>query len=213
MLTGKHTETFSKDTVYRFLNSSSINWMRFTTLLSAKIATSTITKLTDENRVNVLIVDDTMFERNSSKKVELLSKIYDHAKKTYKYGFRLLTLGWSDGNTFLPVNGCLLSSENKKSHLNEAKILDKRTIGFARRKSLMLLRWLRKHLKCIAFTMGKCSRLPKYTDKTENAEDVQNISYPLKFPLLKMKIPFQQGLSMSAKRTRKKIILLLSRLI
>lgn len=133
MLTGKHAESFSKDTVYRFLNSSSINWMRFTTLLSEKIATSTITKLTDENRVNVLIVDDTMFERNSSKKVEL-SKVYDHAKKTYKYGFRLLTLGWSDGNTFLLVNGCLLSSENQKSRLNEAKYLDKRTIGFARRK-------------------------------------------------------------------------------
>lgn len=134
MLTGKHTENFSKDTVYRFLNSSSVNWMRFTTLLSAKITTSTITKLTDENRVNVLIIDDTMFERNSSKKVELLSKVYDHAKKTYKYGFRLLTLGWSDGITFLPVNGCLLSSENQKSRLNEAKDLDKRTIGFARRK-------------------------------------------------------------------------------
>jgi len=134
MLTGKHTENFSKDTVYRFLNSSSINWMRFTTLLSAKIITSTITKLTDENRVNVLIVDDTMFERNSSKKVELLSKVYDHAKRTYKYGFRLLTLGWSDGNTFLPINGCLLSSENRKSRLNEAKNLDKRTIGFSIRK-------------------------------------------------------------------------------
>ena len=28
MLTGKHNENFAKDTVYRFLNSSSINWMR-----------------------------------------------------------------------------------------------------------------------------------------------------------------------------------------
>lgn len=80
MLTGKHDGSFAKDTVYRFLNSSSINWMRFTTLLSAKIATSTITKLTDEKRVNVLIIYDTMFERNSSKKVELLTKVYDHAK-------------------------------------------------------------------------------------------------------------------------------------
>jgi len=134
MLTGKHKGSFCKDTVYRFLNSSSINWMKFTTLLSAKIATSTITKLTDEKRINVLIIDDTMFERNSSKKVELLTKVYDHAKRKYKYGFRLLTLGWSDGNTFLPVNGCLLSSENQKSRVNEAKELDKRTIGFARRK-------------------------------------------------------------------------------
>ena len=86
-----------------------------------------------QNYENVLIIDDTMFERNSSKKVELLSKVYDHAKKTYKYGFRLLTLGWSDGNTFLPVSGCLLSSENKKNRVNEAKELDKRTSGFARR--------------------------------------------------------------------------------
>ena len=47
--------------------------MRFTTLLSTKIATSAITKLTDEKRVNALIIDDTMFERNSSNKVELIA--------------------------------------------------------------------------------------------------------------------------------------------
>lgn len=134
MLTSKHKGNFGKDTVYRFLNSTSINWMKFTALLSAKIATSTITKLTDDKRVNVLIIDDTMFERISSKKVELLTKVYDHAKKKYILGFRLLTLGWSDGNTFLPVNSCLLSSENQKTRINEAKELDKRTNGFSRRK-------------------------------------------------------------------------------
>lgn len=134
MLTGKHSENFTKDTVYRFLNSTSVNWLKFTSLLSAKIANSTITKLTDEKRVNVLIIDDTMFERNSSKHVELLTKVYDHAKKKYIKGFRLLTLGWSDGNTFLPVNSCLLSSENEKTRINEAKKLDKRSVGFLRRK-------------------------------------------------------------------------------
>lgn len=133
MLTGKHNENFAKDTVYRFLNSSSINWTKFTSLLSSSVANSTITKLTDEDRVNVLIIDDTMFERSSSKKVELLCKVYDHAKNTYKNGFRLLTLGWSDGNTFLPVNSCLLSSANPKTRINEAKKLDKRSIGFKRR--------------------------------------------------------------------------------
>lgn len=81
----------------------------------------------------MLIIDDTMFERSSSKKVELLCKVYDHAKNTYKNGFRLLTLGWSDGNTFLPVNSCLLSSANEKTRINEAKKLDKRSIEFKRR--------------------------------------------------------------------------------
>ena len=133
MLMGTHEAGFAKDTVYRFMNSIHINWIRFTTLLSTLIASKTITDLTDEKRVNVLIVDDTSFDRATSKKVELLAKTYDHAKRAYKYGFRLLTLGWSDGNTFLPVNGCLLSTKNKKNRINEAAAVDKRTAGFIRR--------------------------------------------------------------------------------
>ena len=78
-----------------------------------------------EDRANVLIIDDSMFERNRSKKVELLAKVYDHAKHTYKSGFRMLTLGWSDGSTFLPVNSVLLSSENKRNRINEASAMDK----------------------------------------------------------------------------------------
>ncbi len=74
-----------------------------------------------------------MFEHNRSKKVELLAKVYDHAKHCYKFGFRMLTLGWSDGSTFLPVNSVLLSTENKKSRINEAKETDKRTVGYKRR--------------------------------------------------------------------------------
>ena len=62
---------------------------------------------------NVLIIDDSMFERNRSKNVELLAKVYDHAKHKYRFGFRMLTLGWSDGSTFLPVNSILLSTESK----------------------------------------------------------------------------------------------------
>jgi hypothetical protein len=134
MLTGKHTEGFAKDTIYRFLNSISINWIRFTSLLSARVVSTTIEKLTNDSRVNVLILDDTMFERNSSKKVELLSRIYDHAKRSYKFGFRLLTLGWSDGNTFLPVNSCLLSSDNTKNRIVNSKTIDKRTVGYSRRQ-------------------------------------------------------------------------------
>ncbi|HHZ13919.1 MAG: IS4 family transposase [Caldicoprobacterales bacterium] len=133
MLMGTHQAGFGKDTVYRFTNSIHINWIKFTTWLSTQIIKESIAGLTDEKRVNVLIVDDTLFERSSSKKVELLSKVYDHTKKAYKLGFRLLTLGWSDGNTFIPVNGCLLSTENRKNRINEAVSLDKRSAGYTRR--------------------------------------------------------------------------------
>jgi len=133
IITGKQAQSFAKDTVYRFLKMSHINWLRFTTNLSTRIIRDAIEPLTSEERKNVLIVDDSAFERNRSKKVELLTKAYDHAKKQFFLGFRMLTLGWSDGNTFLPVNSILLSSEKKKSRINEAVEMDKRTNGFKRR--------------------------------------------------------------------------------
>lgn len=90
-----------------------------------------------EDRANVLIIDDSMFERNRSKKVELLAKVFDHAKHAYKFGFRMLTLGWSDGSTFLPVNSVLLSTDNKKNRINEANAVDKRTVGYKRHQLSM----------------------------------------------------------------------------
>ena len=115
LITGRNTPAFAKDTVYRFMKMIQINWIRFTTILSSRIINEAVVPLNSEDRVNVLIIDDSMFERNRSKKVELLAKVFDHAKHAYKFGFRMLTLGWSDGSTFLPVNGVLLSTENKKN--------------------------------------------------------------------------------------------------
>jgi hypothetical protein len=137
MLTGRNAPTFAKDTVYRFMKMVHINWIRFTTVLCSRIIRDAILPLNNKDRVNVLIIDDSMFERNRSKKVELLAKVYDHAKHAYRYGFRMLTLGWSDGSTFLPVNSVLLTSEKKEKRINEAEVLDKRTAGYKRRNLSM----------------------------------------------------------------------------
>ena len=133
LITGRNTPGFAKDTVYRFMKMLQINWIRFTTLLSSRIIKDAIVPLDSKERSNVLIIDDSMFERNRSKKVELLARAYDHANHRYRFGFRMLTLGWSDGSTFLPVNSVLLSSENKKNRVNEAAAVDKRTTGYKRR--------------------------------------------------------------------------------
>ena len=137
LITGRNTPGFAKDTVYRFMKMIQINWIRFTTILSSRIIKEAIIPLDSKDRTNVFIIDDSMFERNRSKKVELLAKIYDHAKHKYRFGFRILTLGWSDGSTFLPVNSILLSTENKKNRINEAVKADKRTFGYKRRKLSM----------------------------------------------------------------------------
>ncbi len=51
-----------------------------------------------------------LFPRNRSKKVELLSRMFDHCAHRYVKGFRMLTLGWSDGRSFLPLAFSLLGS-------------------------------------------------------------------------------------------------------
>lgn len=137
LITGRNTPDFAKDTVYRFMKMVQINWIRFTSILASRIIKDAVLPLDSEERVNVLIIDDSMFERNRSKKVELLAKVFDHAKHKYRFGFRMLTLGWSDGSTFLPVNSILLSSENKRNRINEAAVVDKRTVGYKRRRLSM----------------------------------------------------------------------------
>lgn len=123
----------AKDAVYRFLNYSKFSWRRFLLSLSSS-AIQKVDKLTNKQRPKVLIIDDSMFDRNRSKKVELLARCMDHSsmKPRYYKGFRMLTLGWSDGHTFLPLDFSLLSS--KTAQINGiSENVDKRSSGFKRR--------------------------------------------------------------------------------
>ena len=132
--TGSFKENFSKNTFYRFLNSTKTNWLRFTSLLAADIVNNDIRRLTDDTRKNVFIIDDSLFNRSSCKKTELGSRVFDHTSMDYKKGYRMLTLSWSDGNTLIPVNSCLLASSKESNVLGPIKDFDKRTIAGKRRK-------------------------------------------------------------------------------
>ena len=132
--TGSFKEDFCKNTFYRFLNSTKTNWLRFTSSLASQIINDEIKNLTDKKRANVFIVDDTLFNRTSCKKTELGSRVFDHVGMKFRKGFRLLTLGWSDGNTFMPVNSCLLASSKESNIIGPTKDFDKRSIAGKRRK-------------------------------------------------------------------------------
>ncbi len=130
---GSFKEGFSRNTYYRFLNSVKTNWLRFTTLLSTSIINDEINGLTDEKRVSTFIIDDSLFGRSSCKMTELGSRVFDHVEMRYKKGFRLLTLGWSDGFTFMPVNSTLLASSKDSNILGPVNTYDKRSIAGKRR--------------------------------------------------------------------------------
>ncbi len=137
-LDSKYQETAaSKNTYYRFLNTSTYNWRRFLTSLSVKVINS-FSRLTRPDRVKIFILDDSVVSRNRSKHVELLANLYDHAEHRFIKGFTMLALGWSDGYSFIPTDFAMMSSASKKNRVQEvSESIDKRTSGYKRRSEAM----------------------------------------------------------------------------
>jgi hypothetical protein len=128
---------FQKDAAYDLLENPRYNWRRFLLRLAAKIIT-VLDLLTSKKREKVLVIDDSDYDRARSKTVELLAKIFDHNSGKYLRGFKLLTLGWGDGATFLPLDFVLRSSANVANRIQGiTKSLDKRTCGYKRRQEAM----------------------------------------------------------------------------
>lgn len=128
---------FGKDAAYEVLKCSRYNWRKLILTLAVKLY-GFFSSLTNEDRQNVLIIDDSTYDRSRSKLVELLSRVKDHSTGRYLTGFRMLTLCWSDGVSSLPIDFALLSSSNAKSRIqNIRKDLDKRTCGYRRRFEAM----------------------------------------------------------------------------
>ena len=118
-----------KDVFYRFLNSTSANWMKFIRLLAANIIARLNLFFSDE--LGVLIIDDTVHKRNRSKNVELLTTVRDHNDGRYYKGFRCLTLCFHIASAIIPVDFRILSSFNQKTRINESRNdLDKRTNAY-----------------------------------------------------------------------------------
>ena len=55
------------------------------------------------------------------KKAELLARVFDHTTGRFTKGFTMLTLGWSDGFSFAPIDFIMLSSAPFPNRICEIK--------------------------------------------------------------------------------------------
>ena len=127
---------FRKDVVYRFLNLPSVNWRALLLSIAYKVMT-VIDSLTAAERMSAFVVDDTVYKALYAKKTELVSLIHDHAEKgknKFKWGFRMLTLGWTDGVSFIPLCFRHLASSDEKKQRRGCRPLDKRSRAYRIRK-------------------------------------------------------------------------------
>lgn len=122
-----------KDVVYRFLNQASFAWRRFLQALSLRVVRH-FESLISSQRVRVFIIDDSVLSRNRSKKAELLARVFDHSTGKFTKGYTMLTLGWSDGFSFAPLDFVMLSSAKITNRVCEmSRALSKRSHGYKRR--------------------------------------------------------------------------------
>jgi len=157
MQNGTNDPGFHKDVVYRLLNSSNINWAGYLLKLAISVI-KPIKIATSDDRLCALVVDDSLYARARSKHVELLANVHDHASKSknkFIRGFRMLTLGWTDGSSFLPLLYRHMSSQNAKSRYNEInQAVDKRSYGYKARLQAIsstteVMLWMLKEAKKI----------------------------------------------------------------
>jgi len=117
------------------MKRTTYNWRKLFLLISTHLIETVLQPLTLDNRKCVLIIDDSTYDRHRSKVVELLSQVKDHTTGAYMKGFCMLTLGWSDGATFLPLAFSLLSSKKAQNRYQEMDSnIDKRSVGYRRRQ-------------------------------------------------------------------------------
>ena len=98
LTTKRFEEGYSKNTVYRFLNSCKTNWERFTVLLSERIVNKFLRPLTSEEREDVFIFDDSTYKKTGHKHTELVAKVFDHVSMKYIKGFRMLKMALKAGH-------------------------------------------------------------------------------------------------------------------
>jgi hypothetical protein len=101
---------FGKDVMYRFLSETAFQWHQFLQRLSSTVVLKFYKPLTNPDRMDVFILDDTVIHRERSKKAEYLSWVYDHVLDKSVKGYQMLTLLWSDGSSHVPLSFTLHGS-------------------------------------------------------------------------------------------------------
>lgn len=96
----KNNCIYGKDSVYGVLNDPRFDWRKLQLKLGGRIIKDFLAPLTDDNRVSAIVIDDSTYARNRSKKVELLARLKDHVTGSY---YRGLSHSLFSGHGFVSI--------------------------------------------------------------------------------------------------------------
>lgn len=83
---------FTTKTFRNLIDNANTNWQRLTILVAQRLIQWLMPPM-DARRRQAFIIDDSLFQREFSKKTELLARIFYHDHGKFLKGYRALTLG------------------------------------------------------------------------------------------------------------------------
>ena len=126
---------FRKDVVYRFLNDPRWHWRRVLNQVARNVYQH-VRPLSQHEAVFAL--DDSLYDRSRSKVVELMGPVFDHTARRMRRGFRWLMVIWTDGQTSIPADFGLLTTQKVENRQPARPGIPPRSPGAARRREAIL---------------------------------------------------------------------------
>lgn len=108
------------------------NWERLQ-LETASNVIGDIESQTDKKHKCALIFDDSLYARTGGKGTDLCGKVFDHNDHKMRLGYRMMTGGWTNGESFIPFSQTLLTTRDEKLMVSPDETPDRRTICGRRR--------------------------------------------------------------------------------
>lgn len=103
-----------KDCLYDVLRNPNTNWRKLL-FNFAKCFIKSIDKNTSEQRVSFFIADDSDLEKRTPF-FEGISRVFNHVTKNYPFAYKVLSLGYSDGKSFIPLDFSLHNEKGRKKN-------------------------------------------------------------------------------------------------
>lgn len=111
-----HSSDFKKDVFYDFLKSPEIDWRKIVLLFLRQVLKLIDRKTVERDNVSgqprFFILDDSVLEK-TGRTIEAIGMVHDHCQNRFRLGMKMLTLGFWDGKSFLPVDFSLHNEPGK----------------------------------------------------------------------------------------------------
>ena len=133
---GTFFNNYAKDTFYRFDRMHGANWERLLLETGSNVIAD-LENRTTNTHPRVLIIDDSLYNRTGGKGTEFVGKVYDHNDRKLRIGYRMMTLGWSNGDLFIPLRQALLTTRDENLRVGRFGTPDHRTLSYRRMQTAL----------------------------------------------------------------------------